>query len=172
VIRIFKHYVPRCVSAGRVLPGGESLIELARAHGADEIVVRSDAEHDGRPRWATEDDPRVTRVGRWLRRLRIDELPQMLNVFRGEMSFVGPRPERAYFAGQLGRELAYYNIRHSIKPGITGLAQVRYGYGASQEDALRKLQYDLYYVKNHSLFLDLLILIDTAQVVLSAKGGR
>lgn len=283
----------RCVSAGRVLPEGESLIKLARAHGADEIVValgerrggaypvgelldcvlggvrvldaaaffereacqirvdtlqpsylifgggfdqsplrtavkrsfdliasaaigaatlplmlatalailaedggpvlyrqervgkdgrlfqvlkfrsmRRDAERDGWPRWAAEDDPRVTRVGHWLRRLRIDELPQMLNVFRGEMSFVGPRPERAYFAEQLGRELAYYNIRHSIKPGITGLAQVRYRYGASQEDALRKLQYDLYYVKNNSLFLDLPILIDTVQVVLSAKGGR
>ncbi len=131
-----------------------------------------DAEIDGRPRWATAGDPRVTRVGHWLRKLRIDELPQMINVFRGEMSFVGPRPERAYFVEQLGREIAYYDVRHSIKPGITGLAQVRYQYGASVDDAVRKLQYDLYYVKNNSLFLDLMILLDTVQVVLSGKGAR
>lgn len=134
--------------------------------------MRTDAESDGRPRWAEQDDPRVTRVGRWLRLLRIDELPQMLNVFRGEMSFVGPRPERAYFVKQLARQLAYYEVRHSIKPGITGLAQVRYRYGASAGDALHKLQYDLYYVKNNSLFLDLLILVDTVQVVLFGKGSR
>ncbi|GGY34211.1 TIGR03013 family XrtA/PEP-CTERM system glycosyltransferase [Pseudoduganella albidiflava] len=132
----------------------------------------TDAEHDGKPRWASAGDPRVTRVGHWLRKLRIDELPQMFNVFRGEMSFVGPRPERAFFVEQLGREIAYYDVRHSIKPGITGLAQVRYQYGASVEDAVRKLQYDLYYVKNNSLFLDLLILIDTVQVVLTGKGAR
>ena len=134
--------------------------------------MRSDAEGDGKPRWAAQDDPRVTRVGHWIRRLRIDELPQMLNVFRGEMSFVGPRPERAYFVEQLGGEVPYYNVRHSIKPGITGLAQVRYQYGASVDDAMRKLQYDLYYVKNNSLFLDLLILLDTVQVVLLGKGSR
>jgi lipopolysaccharide/colanic/teichoic acid biosynthesis glycosyltransferase len=96
----------------------------------------------------------------------------MFNVVRGEMSFVGPRPERGYFVEQLERDIAYYDVRHSIKPGITGLAQVRYQYGASVEDAVRKLQYDLYYVKNNSLFLDLLILIDTVQVVLSGKGAR
>ncbi|HEX7987024.1 MAG TPA: TIGR03013 family XrtA/PEP-CTERM system glycosyltransferase [Duganella sp.] len=132
--------------------------------------MRVDAEVDGKPRWASEDDPRVTAVGHWIRKLRIDELPQMLNVFKGEMSFVGPRPERAYFVEQLCREIAYYNVRHGIKPGITGLAQVRYRYGASVDDAVRKLQYDLYYVKNNSLFLDLLILIDTVQVVLFGKG--
>jgi sugar transferase (PEP-CTERM system associated) len=131
-----------------------------------------DAERDGTPRWATTADPRVTRVGHWLRKLRIDELPQMINVFRGEMSFVGPRPERAYFVEQLSGAIAYYDVRHSIKPGITGLAQVRYQYGASVDDAVRKLQYDLYYVKNNSLFLDLLILIDTVQVVISGKGAR
>ncbi|MYM75841.1 TIGR03013 family PEP-CTERM/XrtA system glycosyltransferase [Duganella sp. FT109W] len=131
-----------------------------------------DAERDGQPQWAEQDDPRVTAVGRWIRKLRIDELPQMLNVFRGEMSFVGPRPERAYFVEQLCEQIAYYNVRHGIKPGITGLAQVRYRYGASVDDALRKLQYDLYYVKNNSLFLDLLILVDTVQVVLFGKGGR
>jgi exopolysaccharide biosynthesis polyprenyl glycosylphosphotransferase len=134
--------------------------------------MRQDAEGDGRPQWATEADPRVTRVGNWIRKLRIDELPQMLNVFKGEMSFVGPRPERAYFVTQLCEQIAYYNVRHGIKPGITGLAQVRYRYGASVEDALQKLQYDLYYVKNNSLFLDLLILVDTVQVVLFGKGGR
>jgi len=134
--------------------------------------MRLDAEQDGRPRWAALDDPRVTRIGHWTRKLRIDELPQMLNVFKGEMSFVGPRPERAYFVEQLRQQIAYYNVRHSIKPGITGLAQVRYSYGASVDDAVRKLQYDLYYVKNNSLFLDLLILVDTVQVVLFGKGGR
>ena len=132
--------------------------------------MRVDAELDGKPRWAAQDDPRVTMVGRWIRKLRIDELPQMLNVFKGEMSFVGPRPERAFFVEQLCQEIAYYNVRHGIKPGITGLAQVRHGYGASVDDAVRKLQYDLYYVKNNSLFLDLLILIDTVQVVLFGKG--
>lgn len=132
--------------------------------------MRTDAERDGLPAWAIQDDPRVTRVGHWLRRLRIDELPQVFNVLRGEMSFVGPRPERAFFVAQLERELAYYPMRHGIKPGITGLAQVRYGYGASVDDALRKLQYDLYYVKNNSLFLDLLILFDTVRVVLLGKG--
>lgn len=134
--------------------------------------MRADAERDGQPRWALENDPRITRVGYWLRRLRIDELPQMLNVLRGEMSFVGPRPERAYFVSRLSDQTAYYNVRHSIKPGITGLAQVRYRYGASMEDALSKLQYDLYYVKNNSLFLDLLILLDTIQVVMLGKGAR
>ncbi|CAN7542044.1 TIGR03013 family XrtA/PEP-CTERM system glycosyltransferase [Duganella sp. LjRoot269] len=134
--------------------------------------MRLDAEQDGKPKWASVNDPRVTRVGHWIRKLRIDELPQMLNVFKGEMSFVGPRPERAYFVEQLCSEIAYYNVRHSIKPGITGLAQVRYSYGASVDDAVRKLQYDLYYVKNNSLFLDLLILLDTVQVVLFGKGSR
>ncbi|HAT32706.1 MAG TPA: sugar transferase [Janthinobacterium sp.] len=134
--------------------------------------MRMDAEKDGKPIWAATDDPRVTRVGHIIRKLRIDELPQMLNVFRGEMSFVGPRPERAFFVEQLKAEVAYYDIRHSIKPGITGLAQVRYQYGASVADAVSKLQYDLYYVKNNSLFLDLLILLDTIQVVLFGKGGR
>ncbi len=134
--------------------------------------MRVDAEADGLPTWAALDDPRVTRVGRLLRTLRIDELPQLFNVFRGEMSFVGPRPERAYFVDQLTGEVPYYNVRHSIKPGVTGLAQVRYQYGASTGDAIQKLQYDLYYVKNNSLFLDLMILIDTVQVVLLGKGSR
>jgi sugar transferase (PEP-CTERM system associated) len=134
--------------------------------------MRNDAEMAGKPQWATTNDPRTTKVGRIIRKLRVDELPQILNVFKGEMSFVGPRPERPYFVKQLREEIPFYNVRHSIKPGITGLAQVRYQYGASVDDAIQKLQYDLYYVKNNSLFLDVLILIDTFQVVLLGKGGR
>jgi sugar transferase (PEP-CTERM system associated) len=132
--------------------------------------MRNDAEKSGKPQWAAKDDPRVTRIGGIIRKLRIDELPQILNVFKGEMSFVGPRPERPYFVEQLIEVVPYYNVRHSIKPGITGWAQVRYGYGSSAEDALQKLQYDLYYVKNNSLFLDVLILIDTLKVVLFRSG--
>ncbi|WP_420474424.1 TIGR03013 family XrtA/PEP-CTERM system glycosyltransferase [Noviherbaspirillum sp. ST9] len=131
-----------------------------------------DAERGGTPQWAAKSDPRTTRVGRVIRLLRIDEFPQILNVLKGEMSFVGPRPERPYFVKQLCEEIPYYNVRHSIKPGITGMAQVRYHYGASVADAVQKLQYDLYYVKNNSLFLDLLILIDTLQVVILGKGSR
>ena len=131
-----------------------------------------DAEKGGKPQWAATDDPRITRVGRIIRKLRIDELPQVFNVLAGAMSFVGPRPERPYFVDQLCAEIPFYNVRHSIKPGITGWAQVRYQYGASVEDAIEKLQYDLYYVKNHSLFLDIIILIDTIEVVLLGKGGR
>ncbi len=134
--------------------------------------MRNDAEKFGQPKWASEDDPRTTGVGRIIRKLRIDELPQILNVLKGEMSFVGPRPERPFFVKKLCEEIPYYNVRHSIKPGITGWAQVRYPYGASVEDAIQKLQYDLYYVKNNSLFLDIMILIDTVQVVLFGKGGR
>jgi len=132
--------------------------------------MRADAEKGGKPQWAAQNDPRVTRVGNFMRKTRIDELPQILNVFKGEMSFVGPRPERPYFVEQLIEVVPYYNVRNSIKPGITGWAQVRYGYGSSAEDALQKLQYDLYYVKNNSLFLDVLILIDTLKVVLFRSG--
>ncbi|MGG7605418.1 TIGR03013 family XrtA/PEP-CTERM system glycosyltransferase [Massilia sp. BKSP1R2A-1] len=132
--------------------------------------MRVDAEKAGKPQWAAQNDPRVTRFGNFMRKTRIDELPQILNVFKGEMSFVGPRPERPYFVEQLIEVVPYYNVRHSVKPGITGWAQVRYGYGSSAEDALQKLQYDLYYVKNNSLFLDVLILINTLKVVLFRSG--
>jgi sugar transferase (PEP-CTERM system associated) len=132
--------------------------------------MRADAEKSGKPQWAAKNDPRVTRFGSFMRKTRIDELPQILNVFKGEMSFVGPRPERPYFVEQLIEVVPYYNVRHSVKPGITGWAQVRYGYGSSAEDALQKLQYDLYYVKNNSLFLDVLILINTLKVVLLRRG--
>jgi sugar transferase (PEP-CTERM system associated) len=131
-----------------------------------------DAEKDGKPRWARQNDNRVTLTGRFIRRTRIDELPQVFNVFFGDMSFVGPRPERPYFVQDLTQKIPYYGVRHTVKPGITGWAQVRYPYGATDEDAMHKLQYDLYYVKNHSLFLDLMILFQTAQVVLWGKGVR
>ncbi|MBI3372841.1 MAG: TIGR03013 family PEP-CTERM/XrtA system glycosyltransferase [Betaproteobacteria bacterium] len=133
--------------------------------------MRTDAEKDGRPRWAQAGDNRVTRVGRIIRKLRIDELPQLFSVFNGDMSLVGPRPERPFFVDQLTRQIPFYAVRHSIKPGVTGWAQVRYHYGASVEDAAQKLQYDLYYVKNHSLLLDLKILLGTVSVVVLAKGA-
>ena len=124
------------------------------------------------PVWATEEDPRTTRVGQWLRKTRLDEFPQILNVLEGKMSFIGPRPERPHFVAQLEERIPYYAQRHTIKPGITGWAQVRYRYGATIEDAEEKLQYDLYYVKNMSLFLDMLILLSSIQVVLFGRGAR
>lgn len=134
--------------------------------------MRKDAEKDGTPRWAALQDDRITRVGHIIRKLRIDELPQIINVLRGDMSFVGPRPERPFFVEKLATQIPYYGARHSVKPGITGWAQVRYAYGASIDDTVEKLQYDLYYVKNHGLFLDLMILIATIEVVLWGKGAR
>ncbi len=134
--------------------------------------MRTDAEKDGKPRWATVNDDRVTKVGRFIRRVRIDELPQLLNVLRGEMSLVGPRPERQFFVDELIAKVPYYAVRHSVKPGVTGWAQVRYEYGSTVEDSVEKLQYDLYYVKNHTLFLDLLIMLETVAVVLTGKGAR
>jgi sugar transferase (PEP-CTERM system associated) len=134
--------------------------------------MRVDAECGGTPHWASPNDDRTTRVGRFIRKWRIDELPQIFNVFRGEMSFVGPRPERPYFVDQLTMQIPYYALRHGAKPGITGWAQVRYRYGASVDDAIEKLQYDLYYVKNRSLFLDLAIMMATVEVVLWGRGAR
>ena len=134
--------------------------------------MREDAEGDGQPRWASVQDDRITRVGAFLRKMRIDELPQLFNVLKGEMSLVGPRPERAFFVEQLTEQIPFFAVRHSVKPGVTGWAQVRYQYGATVEDAAEKLQYDLYYVKNHSLFLDLMILFETVAVVLTGKGAR
>ena len=134
--------------------------------------MRIDAESDGTPHWAKANDDRTTRVGRFIRKFRIDELPQIFNVFQGEMSFVGPRPERPFFVDQLVTQIPFYALRHSAKPGITGWAQVRYPYGASIDDAIEKLQYDLYYVKNHGLFLDFMILLSTVEVVLWGKGAR
>jgi sugar transferase (PEP-CTERM system associated) len=134
--------------------------------------MRTDAEKDGVARWATKNDSRVTRVGSFIRKCRIDELPQLISVLRGEMSLVGPRPERPSFVRQLQEQIPFYDIRHSVKPGVTGWAQVRYSYGASVEDARRKHQFDLYYVKNNSLFLDLLVLVETVSVVLFREGAQ
>ena len=130
------------------------------------------AERDGKPTWAGVNDARVTRIGRLLRKTRIDELPQLFNVLRGEMSLVGPRPERPEFVAMLSEQIPFYSIRHSVKPGITGWAQVRYYYAATVEDTAKKLEYDIYYVKNHSLLLDSLILLETVRVVLLGEGAR
>jgi sugar transferase (PEP-CTERM system associated) len=134
--------------------------------------MKNGAERDGTAQWASANDDRTTRVGRVIRKWRIDELPQIFNVFQGEMSFVGPRPERPFFVDQLVKQIPFYVLRHSAKPGITGWAQVRYAYGASVDDAIEKLQHDLYYVKNHCLFLDLMILIATVEVVIWGRGAR
>lgn len=134
--------------------------------------MRCDAEKDGQPVWAAAKDDRVTRVGAVIRRLRVDELPQLFNVLKGEMSLVGPRPERPFFVEQLTQQIPFYAARHSVKPGVTGWAQVRYQYGATIEDSQEKLQYDLYYVKNHSLFLDVIVLFETVFVVLTGRGAR
>jgi sugar transferase (PEP-CTERM system associated) len=134
--------------------------------------MRVDAERDGEPRWAAPNDPRVTCVGALIRRLRIDELPQLLNVLAGHMSFVGPRPERPAFVEQLAQAVPFYPERHFVKPGITGWAQVRYSYGASAKDAREKLEYDLYYVKHHTLAFDLMVLLQTVEIVLFRIGSR
>ncbi|MDB6087234.1 MAG: hypothetical protein JWN85_18 [Gammaproteobacteria bacterium] len=134
--------------------------------------MRTDAERDGRAQWAQKSDPRVTRVGAVIRKLRIDELPQILNVVSGHMSFVGPRPERPQFVAELAQKIPYYVQRHCVKPGITGWAQLCYPYGSSEQDALEKLQYDLYYIKNNTLLFDLAILVQTAEVVFMGKGAR
>ena len=130
-----------------------------------------DAEKGGAV-WAAKDDPRVTRVGAVMRKTRIDELPQLVNVLRGDMSFVGPRPERPEFVAQLEQTIPYYRERHTVKRGITGWAQLCYPYGSTEKDALEKLQYDLYYVKNRSLLFDLAILVQTVEVVVWGKGAR
>lgn len=131
--------------------------------------MTTDAEKNG-PQWASKNDNRVTRWGKIMRATRIDELPQLWNVLKGEMSFVGPRPEREYFIQQLEKEIPYYNLRHTVKPGLTGWAQVMYPYGASIEDAYRKLQYDLYYIKHHDVIFDIKVLLKTVTIVVFGKG--
>jgi sugar transferase (PEP-CTERM system associated) len=135
-------------------------------------TMRVDAENDGVPRWAQERDPRITRVGAVLRLTRIDEIPQVINVLKGDMSFVGPRPERPFFVEALSREIPYYMERHRVSPGITGWAQINYSYGASVEDARQKHSYDLYYIKNYSVMFDLIIILMTVHVVVWNKGAR
>ena len=134
--------------------------------------MRVDAESDGQVRWAQKKDNRVTRVGSIIRKIRADELPQIFNILNGDMSFVGPRPERPEFVSELEKTIPYYNERHRMKPGLTGWAQISYQYGASEGDALEKLQYDLYYIKNYSVFIDLIIILKTAEVVLVGKGAH
>jgi sugar transferase (PEP-CTERM system associated) len=132
----------------------------------------TDAEKHSGPVWAEDDDPRITRFGRYLRKLRIDEIPQLWNVLKGEMSFIGPRPEREYFVKELETIIPYYQLRFTVKPGISGWAQISYGYGASVEDAIEKLNYDLFYTKNMSFLLDMLIVFRTVKIVLFGKGAR
>jgi sugar transferase (PEP-CTERM system associated) len=133
--------------------------------------MRTDAEKAGTPIWAKAGDDRVTRVGRFIRKTRLDELPQLWNVVRGDMSFVGPRPERPFFVAELAKEIPFYQQRHAVKPGLTGWAQVKYRYGSSIDDATEKLRYDLYYIKHLSIIFDLTIVFDTVKVVLFRKGA-
>ena len=133
--------------------------------------MRTDAEKNGAV-WAKEHDDRITRVGRFIRKVRIDELPQLWNVLKGDMSFIGPRPERMTFVKKLKEDIPYYSLRHTVKPGLTGWAQVCYPYGASEEDSRHKLEYDLYYIKNMSILLDITIVLKTIGVVLFPKGAR
>jgi len=151
--------------------------ERVGAHGATFQLLkfrsmRTDAERDGVARWASKNDNRVTRVGRISRKLRVDELPQLWNVLKGDMSIVGPRPERPQFVADLANQIRFYSLRHCLKPGLAGWAQLSYPYGATVEEAAEKLKYDLFYVKNHNLLLDLLILIQTVEVVLFGRGAR
>uniref|UniRef100_A0A7C3QX76 TIGR03013 family PEP-CTERM/XrtA system glycosyltransferase n=1 Tax=Leptospirillum ferriphilum TaxID=178606 RepID=A0A7C3QX76_9BACT len=132
----------------------------------------ADAEKGLTPQWASQNDPRITRIGAFLRKTRLDEVPQLINILKGEMSFVGPRPERPFFVAELEKVIPFYSLRHVTKPGLSGWAQIRYRYGATVEDAARKLEYDLYYIKNLSIFLDLMIFMETIQVILFGKGSR
>jgi lipopolysaccharide/colanic/teichoic acid biosynthesis glycosyltransferase len=134
--------------------------------------MRTDAEQAGKAVWAEKNDTRVTRVGAIIRKLRLDELPQLFNVIKGDMSFVGPRPERPEFVQQLAETIPYYHQRHCVKPGITGWAQLSYPYGSTEKDALSKLEFDIYYVKNRSLIFNIVILLQTAEVILWQKGSR
>ena len=135
-------------------------------------TMHKDAEKISGPVWASQRDPRVTRLGAFLRMTRLDEIPQVFAVFRGDMSFVGPRPERPFFVQQLKQQIPFFGLREAVKPGITGWAQIRYPYGSSIDDAKNKLEYDLYYVEHRSLFLDLLICFHTAKIVLFGRGAR
>jgi sugar transferase (PEP-CTERM system associated) len=160
-------------SPGPILFGQERLGEYEKPFTLYKFrSMKADAEEGSGPVWTSDDDPRITRVGGMIRKLRIDELPQMWNVLRGNMSFVGPRPERQFFVQKLKKKIPYYNERFSVKPGITGYAQVLYPYGASEKDALEKLKYDLYYIKNMSLVLDVIVIFKTLKIVLLGRGAR
>jgi sugar transferase (PEP-CTERM system associated) len=171
--------LPFVVLALKLSSPGKILYRQSRV-GRDGVIfhcykfrtMRSDAEADTGPTWAKDDDPRITRVGRFLRQTRIDEIPQLFNVLRGDMSLVGPRPERPEFVSELKEKIPYYNLRHSVRPGITGWAQILYKYGNSVEDSKEKLRYDLYYIKNASMGLDLLIFLNTIKIVLLGRGAK
>ena len=134
--------------------------------------MRVNAEKDGKAVWASKNDNRITLVGRFIRKTRIDELPQIINILKGDMRLIGPRPERPEFVDELALKIPYYKSRHSVKPGLAGWAQLKYPYGATERDAYEKLQYDLYYVKNHNVILDFFILLQTIEIVLMGKGAR
>ncbi|MEO6517770.1 MAG: TIGR03013 family XrtA/PEP-CTERM system glycosyltransferase [Pseudoxanthomonas sp.] len=172
-VMLFTALCVRLESAGPVLYRQTRVGESGTAF---ELVkfrsMRADAEQDGVACWARKNDDRTTRIGAFLRRLRLDELPQLFNVLRGDMSFVGPRPERPHFVDQFNQQIRYYGVRHSVKPGLTGWAQLRYPYGASVSDAEEKLKFDLFYVKNQGLVFDLMILLQTVEVVLFGRGVR
>ncbi len=177
-IAICLPFVPLIILAVRLSSPGPIFFSQARVgqRGRTFILrkfrtMRQDAEGDGAV-WATKDDPRVTRIGRFLRKTRLDEIPQLWNVLRGDMSFVGPRPERPEFVQWLAKEIPFYDLRHMIRPGITGWAQVRYHYGASLEETKRKLEYDLYYVKHLSVGLDLLIMFETIKTIVLQRGAQ
>jgi lipopolysaccharide/colanic/teichoic acid biosynthesis glycosyltransferase len=135
-------------------------------------TMRQDAEASSGPKWAGDNDPRITRVGKFLRSSRLDEIPQLWCVLKGDMAFVGPRPERPEFIAWLSKEIPYYGVRHMVRPGLTGWAQVKYKYGSTVEDAREKLQYDLFYIKNASIGLDLLIMFQTVKTVLLRRGAQ
>jgi lipopolysaccharide/colanic/teichoic acid biosynthesis glycosyltransferase len=160
-------------SAGPMLYSQERVGENGRVFKIYKFrSMRTDAEQSGKPIWAKNGDDRITRAGRFIRKTRLDELPQLWNVMRGDMSFVGPRPERPFFVDQLAKEIPFYLQRHALKPGITGWAQVKYRYGSTVEDAMEKLRYDLYYIKHLSVFFDLTIVLDTVKVILFGKGAQ
>jgi len=160
-------------SAGPMLYSQERVGENGRVFKIYKFrSMQTDAEQAGQPIWARAQDERVTRVGRFIRKSRLDELPQLWNVMRGDMSFVGPRPERPFFVDHLAKEIPFYLQRHAVKPGITGWAQVKYQYGSTVEDAMEKLRYDLYYIKHLSIFFDLTIVLDTVKVILFGKGAK
>jgi sugar transferase (PEP-CTERM system associated) len=171
--------LPFVVLAIKLSSPGQVMYRQSRV-GRDGVVfrcykfrtMRSDAEADTGPTWATDDDPRITPVGRFLRKTRMDEIPQLLNVLKGDMSLVGPRPERPEFVAALKQEIPYYHLRHSVRPGITGWAQTLYRYGSSVEDAKEKLRYDLFYIKNMSAGLDLLIILSTVKIILLGRGAK
>jgi exopolysaccharide biosynthesis polyprenyl glycosylphosphotransferase len=162
----------RIDSPGPVLYSQERVGEGGRVFTLYKFRSMRMGAENGIPVWANDRDDRVTRVGRFLRLSRLDELPQLWNVMRGDMSFVGPRPERPYFVRRLAEAIPFYQERHSVKPGVTGWAQVKYRYGATIEDAMEKLRYDLYYIKHMSILFDLTIVIDTVKVILVGKGAK